>query len=254
MTTAQGTLGVAHLAPDLGEAIERLEVVRLQRQRPPEVANRGRHVVAREMDEGAAVEALGKVGRQQHDIVHELERDVVVLGAERLGRPLHQQGDGIAAGMAPQTLDRRLDLLGGLGRIGCRQMGIEIGQQLRFLVRRRRQAIRGPARGGSIFGRWRRRSSLRRVGRRDVRRRRRPIGGPVGVKAAGPAPRRQRSSTLHQAQSPSPRRRPGGATVCVIHCPWWNDTASRSWRQNGRVGLCDHKAVNAIPSQNGGRS
>ena len=155
---AQRALGIAGLPPDLSEAVERAEMVRLERQRAPQIADRRRHIIAGEVDVGAPIEALGIVRRELHDVVEKLERLVVILGAERLRGALHQQIDGIAARMRPETLDGRLDLLRGLGRVGRGEMSIKIAEQLRLLVRRARHTVRQAAgrRRIGVIGRRRR--------------------------------------------------------------------------------------------------
>src|ERR1043166_6267408 len=121
---------LADLAQDLAEPVECLEVMGVQGERAPQIAQRALDVILREVYIRPAVPGLREVGRQLDDVIEQLERQLDLLVRHGLDRSFHQQIYGGAAGMQPYALDGIGNRLGGLLIVGGGEKRVEIGKGL----------------------------------------------------------------------------------------------------------------------------
>ena len=157
----QRLLVVADVLHDQAEAGKRAEVARLAAQHLVDIGKRATVILFHVVDGSAPVPGFHVFRLDLDDGAEQLEREVEILGLDRVLHARHQEHRGVAARVGPQRPDALLDRLGGdvVGRNFKRpEQKIEIARGVaarhmrqffrrQHLVARRRQGGRGKANG-----------------------------------------------------------------------------------------------------------
>ncbi len=98
------------LHQDLGHAVERAELIGIERQRAAQISERRLIVVEAIFDVGAMAPGLGIVGRKIDRRIEERQRFLVLIAGRKYLAAIDQQIDRIAALQPPKPFDGRADV------------------------------------------------------------------------------------------------------------------------------------------------